>query len=383
MPTKEVMSKDLENGTEMVPMEVATSIQDIGTSPSSGQKYAVAGASAEVPETALTTGLKLAACFVGLQVSYVTWGVLQEFTMTRKYATEPDPSRMGTSDEGMFPSAVFLVWGNRLTAMLVASLVMLYKTKNNLLQSHAPFWKYAPSSISNCISSWAQYSALKYVSFPTQTLFKSSKIIPVMIVGKILNGRVYEWIEYVEAVFITSGIATFMMAKGDKKHADDEDKNASMETFGIMILCVYVIADSLTSQWQSRVFKQHKVDQFQMMFGVNFFSILFTSISLLQTGSLFVCSKFIFANPEALMHVAVLSFTSATGQLFIFYTIKKFGPIIFTIIMTTRQMFSLVLSCMIYGHKLGFMSIVGAFIVFCTLAERSHRNYANSKRGSK
>jgi hypothetical protein len=48
--------------------------------------------------------------------------------------------------------------------------------------------------------------------------------------------------------------------------------------------------------------------------------------------------------------------------------------------MTTRQMASLVLSCMLYGHKLGFLSLVGAFIVFCTLAERSYRNYANSRR---
>jgi adenosine 3'-phospho 5'-phosphosulfate transporter B2 len=279
------VDNDLEKGS-MVPMEVSTSkgIEDkLGAvSPPSGSPYAVAGAP-ELEETPMATGLKLLACFIGLQVSYVTWGVLQEFTMTRKYANEPDPSRIGTPDEGMFPSAVFLVWGNRLTAMLVASLVMLYKTRNNLLLSHAPFWKYAPSSVSNCVSSWAQYSALKYVSFPTQTLFKSSKIIPVMIVGKILNGRVYEWIEYVEAIFITSGIATFMLAKDDKKHASDSGiENASMETLGIMILCVYVVADSLTSQWQSRVFKAHKVDQFQMMFGVNFFSILFTSLSLLQ-----------------------------------------------------------------------------------------------------
>lgn len=33
----------------------------------------------------------------------------------------------------------------------------------------------------------------------------------------------------------------------------------------------------------------------------------------------------------------VLSVSSAVGQLFIFYTIATFGPVVFTIIMTVRQ----------------------------------------------
>lgn len=63
-----------------------------------------------------------------------------------------------------------------------------------------------------------------------------------------------------------------------------------------------------------------------------------------QYGGFAVSFQFLSTYPEALYHVVTLSITSATGQLFIFYTIKKFGPIIFTIIMTTRQMVSLVFS---------------------------------------
>ena len=35
------------------------------------------------------------------------------------------------------------------------------------------------------------------MSFPTQTLFKSSKVIPVMLVGKFFHKKSYPWIEYV------------------------------------------------------------------------------------------------------------------------------------------------------------------------------------------
>ena len=44
--------------------------------------------------------------------------------------------------------------------------------------------------------------ALRYVSFPLQTLSKSAKIIPVMLMGRLLNGKTYPCVEFV-AVTLT------------------------------------------------------------------------------------------------------------------------------------------------------------------------------------
>ena len=52
---------------------------------------------AAAAESLEAKALRLLACFVGLQGSYVTWGFLQEKVMTQRYAP------------GMFPSSVFLV----------------------------------------------------------------------------------------------------------------------------------------------------------------------------------------------------------------------------------------------------------------------------------
>ena len=60
----------------------------------------------------------------------------------------------------------------------------------------------------------------------------------------------------------------------------------------------------------------------------------------------------------------VTAVCSATGQLFIFYTIKEFGPIVFTVIMTTRQLFSICLSHVLFGHSLNMKAMVGAVLVF-------------------
>ena len=69
----------------------------------------------------------------------------------------------------------------------------------------------------------------------------------------------------------------------------------------------------------------------------------------------------------------MIAITSATGQLFIFYTIKTFGPVVFTIIMTTRQMFSIVLSTVIFGHAIKPLMFVGAMVVFATIFNRIKR----------
>ena len=89
---------------------------------------------------------------------------------------------------GRFKSAQFCVFMNRFLALFIALAIVLYKklTSSKPLKE-APYYMYAPSSISNSLSSWAQYEALKYVSFPSQVLSKSCKIIPVMLVSVEFN----------------------------------------------------------------------------------------------------------------------------------------------------------------------------------------------------
>ena len=72
-----------------------------------------------------------------------------------------------------------------------------------------PFYLFSFSSISNSLSSFCQYEALKYLSFPFHVVFKSSKLIPVMVMGYVINRKVYKRIEYIASVCISFGIYIF------------------------------------------------------------------------------------------------------------------------------------------------------------------------------
>jgi adenosine 3'-phospho 5'-phosphosulfate transporter B2 len=317
---------------------------------------------------------KFMCCFCGLQASYLTWGYMQELIMTTQFApTENVP-------DGKFPSAAFCVFSNRFLAVIVAMIAVKIKHGAVFAHNKAPLLAFTPCALSNTMSSWSQYASLKYVSFPVQTVFKSSKIIPVMMMGKFLKGTSYPLSQYVEAILITLGVAIFSVAS---KQPSSEN---STEVIGLIFLLLYICFDSFTSQWQDKVYTQYgrpNVDPYQMMLGVNSSAIIITTIGLIVSGDFPVVHEFLTANPQVFTYNVITAITSASGQLCIFFTIKEFGPIVFTIIMTTRQMFSICISAIVFGHPISALAALGAILVFSVLFYQIRRKYLARRGGGK
>lgn len=66
-----------------------------------------------------------------------------------------------------FNDSQFLVFINRLLSFIIA-LSRLLCTGQQVIA--APLYKFSYCSLTNIISAWCQYEALKYVSFPTQVI---------------------------------------------------------------------------------------------------------------------------------------------------------------------------------------------------------------------
>ncbi|XP_004518483.1 adenosine 3'-phospho 5'-phosphosulfate transporter 1 [Ceratitis capitata] len=297
-------------------------------------------------------------CFGGLMVSYLTWGVLQEKIMTQQYFnSEGQPTH--------FKDSQFLVFCNRLSAFICAMVTLRIKTPSN--RHCTPLYKYSFASFSNIMSAWFQYEALKFVSFPTQVLAKACKIIPVMLMGKIISKNKYDWYEYVSAILISLGMIFFMTGSASGSNT------SSVTTFtGIFLLTMYLTCDSFTANWQDELFKNYEMSSLQMMAGVNLFSTIFTTTSLWVQGGFMDSLAFASEHPKFVLDALTISLCSAVGQLFIFYTISKFGAVVFTIIMTLRQAFAILLSCLIYKHKISVLGIFGILVVFFAVFMRSY-----------
>lgn len=310
-------------------------------------------------------------CFCGLQASYLTWGYMQELIMTTEFEpTERVP-------DGKFPSAAFCVFSNRFLAIIVAMIAVKIRHGSVFANNKAPLIAFTPCAFSNTMSSWSQYASLKYVTFPVQTIFKSSKIIPVMLVGKCLKGTKYPYQKYFEALMITFGVAVFSLSS---RSSEDE---GTTELIGYIFLLLYITFDSFTSQWQDTIYQKYgraNVDPYQMMLGVNSSAILITTSGLIVSGDFPVVIEFLIKNPSVFQYNVITAITSASGQLCIYYTIKEFGPIVFTVIMTTRQMISICISAVVFGHQISTQSLCGAVIVFSVLFFQIRNRYYASKK---
>eukprot|EP00980_Cylindrotheca_fusiformis_P013510 scaffold3450_cov114-Cylindrotheca_fusiformis.AAC.15 len=313
--------------------------------------------------------LKFGMCFLGLQLSYLTWGYMQELIMTTKFnPTASVPS-------GHFPSAAFCVFSNRFLAVIVAIIAVRIKHGAIFANNAAPLWAFTPCALSNTMSSWSQYASLKYVSFPVQTIFKSSKIIPVMMMGKFLKGTSYPFGQYVEAVIITIGrhfrLLTSLPLFALQLRTEILHEQALLyfqwPVRGLrgQNLEVFCLLTTHLSR-QDKIYSQYgraSIDPYQMMLGVNISAICITTAGLIVTGDIPIVVEFLRANPIVFQYNIITAITSASGQLCIFYTIKEFGPIAFTIIMTTRQMFSICISAIVFGHPISARALYAESIM--------------------
>jgi adenosine 3'-phospho 5'-phosphosulfate transporter B2 len=330
-------------------------------------------------------GFQLLSCFLGLQISYLFWGYLQEKIMTTEYVISHnlshDVNATRESNSIKFRDSQFLVLVNRVLAFVfsVAILVILKsRQKRKPAQSErskvylvAPLYEFVFCSLSNVLSSWCQYEALKFVNFPTQVLSKACKILPVMLMSQLIGGKRYQATEYVAAISISLGMTMFLWGNHQTTHHGSRGTPADGQAYslldGMLILGLYLSFDSFTSNWQGKLFEKYKISTWQMMAAVNLYSIVLTFTSLTEQGDLVPVLKAVLSSGQLTRDCILLSLSSAAGQLFVFHTIATFGALVFVTIMTLRQAFAIILSCFIYGHSLGITAYFGIFIVFFTM----------------
>jgi len=282
--------------------------------------------------------LELGTSFAGLLISFGAYGVVQEFIMTQRYG------------DNLFPSAAFLMFANRVVIILVSSVYLLFTREALVLQSCQ--WACLPA-VTNSISSWCQHSSLRFITFPTQTVFKNSKIVPTMIMNRVLNGQTFKWQEYVIALVVTACIIGFSISAGGDSMGDLPGNT----TIGVTLMLTFILCDALTSTGEKRIYSSYpNFSNMQMMLAVAFFSLLYSSLIVHFTIGFSTMIHFLMENPEALLDVIFLAVCSTIGQYLTYHVIRRFGPVTLSVMMTIRQVSSIYISAILFEHAMGWFS---------------------------
>ncbi|KAL7545859.1 hypothetical protein ACHAWF_009212 [Thalassiosira exigua] len=243
----------------------------------------------------------------------------------------------------------------------------------------------------------ASNESLHYVSYPTCVLAKSSKLIPTMIVGWLVDqwrswrrnnsrsdgahchrsGKTINAMEWIGAALITVGILSFQyiqLHKQDHSHSGKEVKGDS--PYGLCLLGFSLFMDGLLGACQSTLKRKddnatvappiHRPPSaMETMLYINLYATLMLLPASHCMGQLRQGMNMLLSSGgRKSMLLFQLNLSASLGQVFIFLTIHHFSPLTCTTITTTRKFFTILLSVYKFGHVLGVWQWISVGLVF-------------------
>jgi UDP-galactose transporter B1 len=210
------------------------------------------------------------------------------------------------------------------------------------------------------ISSPFGYASLSHIDYPTLTLGKSCKLIPVIIMNYVLYRRVYPFYKYVSVFLITVGVSAFMLLHSRGKAA------GANSLYGLLMLSINLALDGATNSAQDQIFKKFKVSGTHMMLYMNLFSgflMLFWHLGPFG-DNLSEAIGFCLRHPVAVWDIVLFSLCGAFGQCFIFYILEMHGSVTVVTVTVTRKLFTILISVLWFNHPLAPLQWLSVCLVF-------------------
>jgi len=239
------------------------------------------------------------------------------------------------------------------------------------------FLQYLRLALCFCFASPFGYASLKYIDYVAMNLGKSCKLLPLVIISIFFRGKKIDTAKLVSLLLITAGVTGFMLfdgKKAKKSHGipnptDDSGSAWFNSMYGLFLLLINLALDGAMNTFQDEIFSQYKITSFQMMFHMNWISVVLMMFYLLSplTTELWRTLDGLVLYPRLFADVCLFGFCGALGQAFVFYTIEKFGAISLVTVTVTRKLFTILLSVAYFGHALTIMQWVSVAVVFAAL----------------
>lgn len=291
----------------------------------------------------LPSEIKLVIAVLGIYICYISYGICQEGVYEFKSPTGEK-----------FKATLFFLLVQCIANTIIAAIEMLIFGNS---KGSAPMNSYAFVGMSYICAMLFSNEALKFVSYPTQALGKSCKMIPVMLFGFLIRGKRYSLIETLAVILITGGISIFQ--------SDKVGGNNSL--YGLVLLFLSLVLDGVTGASQDKLQEKYHLKSHELMFFMNIWAVLLLIILCLLTGQAVEGYLYCSNNPQIVYYFLTASITSAAGQNFIFYTLSNFNSLTLATITTTRKFFTILVSVICYGHQLAQKQWYGVGLVFIGL----------------
>lgn len=282
--------------------------------------------------------IRLVSYVLGLYLCFISWGYLQEKITSTEYVKFDDPTVIY---RWKFPIVLnfFMALGGWIIASVAEFIV------NPKSEHVTPLMAYVKPAASCALASPIGYAALDYINFPLMILTKSSKPVPVMLVGVLFYRQSYTWYKWLSVLLICGGIVLFSAFKS--KSGPAHDKTLIDEITGIVLVTINLFLDGYTSNQQDFLFSKYNTPSETMMKNVNFLQIFYLLGYLLFTYWLWGSASELIGGVELIeknfnirSDIAAFCFCASFGQLLIFALMKEFGSLVWITVSKCSKFYS-------------------------------------------
>jgi len=230
--------------------------------------------------------------------------------------------------------------------------------RGNTKVRKAPMQHYLALSILIAASSLLSNIALEYINYPVRVIFRSSKVIPTMLVGVLWMKARHRISEYLSAFMLSVGLILFAFA--------DRSVSPQFSFFGIFLVSTSVCADAIVPNFQKKLF-QAGADRGEVVFFSNVFAVgNMTAVSLLN-GELFGFFGFILTNtwavPTILTYMFVAYFAISTHVAII----GEFSAVTAVVLASARKALTILLSFILFPKPFSMLYLIGGLLVLTSL----------------
>ncbi|KAL0206195.1 hypothetical protein P9112_001502 [Eukaryota sp. TZLM1-RC] len=203
--------------------------------------------------------------------------------------------------------------------------------------------------------------SLLWLTYISKVLLKSCKMVPVLLGGLLLRKTKYSWNKYVSVVFISLGIVVFMYFKPNSAHPSPRE---SLVWPGVLLACLSLFFDGLTGANQDLCVSHYKTSVTEFMIYINYYGALIMLFISVFTGEVLSALSFIYRHPAILPTILLFCVVGAIGQVLIYQVLSLSSALVLATVTTTRKFFTVLLSVLVFGHRLHYLQWSGVVLVF-------------------
>lgn len=196
--------------------------------------------------------------------------------------------------------------------------------------------------------------SLEYLAYPTQVIFKSTKLLAVMAASILFLAKRYAGLEWLAAFLLVVSAAFFSLG--------DVSVEPNWSHTGVVIVVLSLVADAAHGLSQDLVLNKHRASVLETMLYTNFYGAGLTALVIFGKGELFPAYAYLQRHPEALALFIARSFTIYLGVLCFAQLIKTFSVVLATAVTTVRKILTILLSFVLFPKPFTLMYVYGLVV---------------------